>query len=155
MKQIAGELQNIVDDFSVRVNSIHDSQFSAKPLPDKWSKQEIFGHLIDSAHNNLRRFICSQYESAPPKITYDQDFWVQANHYHNVRREDIIVLWRLINMRICDVLKHMSEVNFTKECDTGKNNIQLHSLQWLAEDYIKHMKHHLNQILPGSFDIEH
>jgi hypothetical protein len=28
-------------------------------------------------------------------------------------------------------------------------------LQWFAEDYVKHLKHHLNQILPASFNISY
>jgi hypothetical protein len=32
-------------------------------------------------------------------------------------------------------------------CDTGKEKQELRSLKWLAEDYIKHLLHHLHHIL--------
>jgi hypothetical protein len=38
-------------------------------------------------------------------------------------------------------------------CDTGKTEKQLYTVQWLAIDYVKHMKHHINQIISGSFDV--
>ena len=76
MQIIIQELRHLVDEFSQKINALPDSELYAKPIPTKWSKIEILGHLVDSAQNNLRRFICGQYESIPPLIVYDQDFWV-------------------------------------------------------------------------------
>lgn len=153
MKNVIQELNQLVTEYAAKFTAINDSEFSNKPLPHKWSKKEVVGHLIDSAQNNLRRFIVAQYDSQPPKIVYDQDFWVTANGYQGMKKDEVIALWKLINERICTVLTSMPESNYTKESNTGKHEVQLHSLQWLAEDYVKHMKHHLNQVIPGSFDI--
>ncbi|MFZ6010273.1 MAG: DinB family protein [Bacteroidota bacterium] len=153
MELVISELRQIVESYSNKIGNITDVDFSAKPLPHKWSKKEVLGHLIDSAQNNLRRFICGQYEPAPPKIVYDQDFWVIANGYKEINKQDVITYWKLINFQICSVLRNMPAGNYAKVCDTGKTSTNLHSLQWLAEDYVKHLKHHLNQIIPGSFDI--
>lgn len=153
VKQVALELREIVTSFSTAFTTLPEEDFSAKPLPEKWSKKEIVGHLVDSAQNNLRRFIVGQYEGAPPHIVYDQDFWVKANSYQNMQSLDVIVLWTLVNFRICGVLETMPETNYSKQCNTGKGAEQLYTLEWLAEDYVKHMKHHLNQIIPGSFDV--
>jgi hypothetical protein len=153
MQKIAAELHQIIDDFTTRFSTIRDEDFAVKPQPNKWSKKEVLGHLIDSAHNNLRRFITGQYEPSPPHIIYDQDFWVNTNSYNSSKKEDVIVLWRLMNERICTVLETMPEKNHSKLCNTGKDSEQLHSLHFLAEDYVKHLKHHINQIISGSFDI--
>jgi hypothetical protein len=149
MKNITNELREIVNTWTEKASHLPDVEFSAKPHADKWSKKEVVGHLIDSAQNNLRRFICGQYEQSPPKITYQQDFWVDANRYQDMTKEEVIELWRLINLRICAVLDSMPEANYGRQCDTGA----LHSLEWLAGDYVKHMKHHLNQIISGSYDV--
>jgi hypothetical protein len=149
MKNITQELREIVTDFTKKITGIGEQDFSAKPLPHKWSKKEVLGHLIDSAQNNLRRFICGQYESEPPIITYQQDFWVMSNQYQSMHKQDVIDLWRLLNLRICSVLENMPRENYSKEINTGS----LHTLQWVAEDYVKHLKHHLNQIISGSFDV--
>ena len=153
MKNTAEELRRIVETFSSTIIGIAEKEFSAKPLPHKWSRKEVLGHLIDSAHNNLRRFICAQYEKTPPKITYDQDFWVVANGYQKMEKDDVIKMWKLINQRVAETLANMPAENHSRLCDTGKDTQNLHPLKWLAEDYVQHMKHHLNQILPGSFDI--
>jgi hypothetical protein len=153
MKSTVSELLKITNDYSLKISAIAEQGFSAKPMPNKWSKKEVLGHLIDSAHNNLRRFICGQYEATPPKIVYDQDFWVSANNYQHADSKEVIATWKSINHRIGTVLETMPASSYAKECNTGKDSVSLHTLEWLAKDYVKHLKHHLNQIIPNSFDI--
>ena len=142
-----------MDEFASKLESMDDEEFSNKPNPKKWSKKEVIGHLIDSGQNNLRRFIVCQYESKPPKIVYDQDFWVSANNYQSYHSSDVIALWKLVNEQIIHVLSRMIETNYAKTCDTSKADVQLRTLDWLASDYVMHLKHHLNQVFKGSFDI--
>jgi hypothetical protein len=153
MNQNIADLLSIVEQYANRFERIDDTEFSAKPSSDKWSKKEVLGHLIDSAQNNLRRFIVAQYESTPPKITYEQDFWVTANGYQHMDKQDVIQLWKLINQRIAAIWKHMDPKNYNRQADTGKADTEFHTLAWLAADYNKHMKHHINQIIPASFDV--
>lgn len=151
MQIIIHELLEVVQEFSRKMEAIPDEKFKKSPFPKKWSKIEVLGHLIDSAQNNLRRFICGQYESPPVLISYDQEFWVAANQYSKANKEDMIQLWALLNNRIAAVLLAMPDVNRQKTCPTTTGMVQ--SIEWFAADYVKHLKHHLNQILPGSFDV--
>jgi DinB superfamily len=151
MKNLTTELQTIITTFSQRITEIPETDFSAKPTPTKWSRKEVLGHLIDSAENNLRRFICGQYETPPPKIKYEQNFWVSVNQYQTTPSKDVIENWRLINLKICRVLQQMPPENYSKTCDFADGKFL--TLEWLAIDYVKHLKHHLNQIIPKSFDI--
>jgi hypothetical protein len=153
MNQNIADLLSIIELYSNRFEQISGNDFSAKPNPVKWSKQEVLGHLVDSAHNNLRRFIVTQYETSPPKITYDQDFWVSANDYQSMPKADLIQLWKLLNYRIAAVWKNLNTDQQLKQADTGKNEVSLRTIAWLAADYNKHMKHHINQIIPDSFDV--
>ncbi len=155
MQETIHELKEIIEKFSADFSGHDASDMQAKPLADKWSKKEVIGHLIDSAHTNLRRFIVGQYENKYP-IRYDQDFWVKANNYQNTPVDDIILLWKAINQRICTVLQNMPAENYRKEVNTGKEETpEMHSLQWLAADYVKHLKHHINQVIPGSFHVSY
>lgn len=137
----------IVKNFAAKFNAMTEDELSFRPAPGKWSRKEVLGHLIDSAQNNLRRFIVGQYEEAPSRIVYEQDFWVRCNDYQNMPKNDIIRLWELMNGRIAVVLGNMPEDKYEKHALTS----EWHTLRWLAEDYVKHMKHHLNQIIAGSF----
>src|SRR6187402_545773 len=111
METIIKELEEIVSDFSSRIKSINKTDLSAKPNANKWSKKEVVGHLIDSAQNNLRRFIVGQYEHEP-HIVYDQDFWVNSNGYQNLPDNDVVKLWELVNGQIISTLKQMPVENY-------------------------------------------
>ncbi|MEJ0057576.1 MAG: DinB family protein [Bacteroidota bacterium] len=153
MKEIVDELQQIVEAYSKKIKGISEDEFSRKPLPNKWSRKEVLGHLIDSGQNNLRRFTCAQYETKPSKIAYDQDFWVKAGNYQNQPSADVIEFWIAINRQICATLRAMPKENYSKVSNVGKLEVKLLSIEFLADDYVRHLKHHLNQIIPGSFDI--
>lgn len=153
MDQTIQELRSVINDFAAKFGSMSDAQFSERRAPGKWSRKEVLGHLIDSAHNNLRRFITGQYESNPPHIIYEQDFWVAANAYHTAAPADLVSLWKLMNERILAVLAQMPPQHYQKPCNTGRKDPDIHTIEWLAADYVKHLKHHINQIIPGSFNI--
>ena len=113
-----------------------------KPFENKWSKQEILGHLCDSAMNNLRRFVVTQYEQNN-LIVYNQDAWVVLHDYQSENYQNIISLWKLLNEQIIRVIRKIPQEKLNNTCKTPEE----HSIIWLIEDYIKHLNHHLNQIL--------
>ena len=90
-----------------------------------------------------------QYETELTKIVYDQNFWVEANAYQTMNKEDVIELWKLLNCRIVTVLENMPESNYQKQALAS----QPLTLEFLAADYVRHLKHHINQVIPNSFDI--
>ena len=139
MKEIADQLQRLIDGYLPQLNAIAESNFNHKPRPEKWSKKEIIGHLIDSAHNNIRRFIVAQYENNPT-IVYRQDDWVKLNNYQDCDKNDIISLWFLLNKQLCNILRSITDENSKLTCRSE----QEHTLRWLAEDYITHLKHHIH-----------
>jgi hypothetical protein len=87
----------------------------------------------------------------PPKIVYEQNLWVALNDYQQATSEEVISLWVLLNKRIVAVLEKMPASAYGRLADTGNT----HTLQFLAEDYVKHLKHHINQVVPGAFDIRY
>ena len=146
MKTIVEKLSKIITDYTGQLNSVSEETFILHSVPGKWSRKEELGHLIDSAHSNLRRFVVAQYE-VNPKIVYNQDFWNHACNYQHQSSQQLITLWQLLNQQIAEVLHSMPETNYKRTCDTGKGTTELHSLEWLADDYVKHLLHHLHHIL--------
>ena len=142
MTTAINELQIIIKTYTPLLETISDSDYSKKPLPHKWSKKEILGHLIDSAQNNIRRFIVGQYENEP-QIIYQQDEWVRICHYQEYPVQDLIELWQLLNRHICIILGHSTAENQNRTVFTGEP----HTIAWLAADYNKHLLHHLHQVL--------
>jgi hypothetical protein len=125
--------------------TISEKEWTFKPAPEKWSKKEILGHLIDSAQNNLRRFIVSQHEP-DDKIYYHQDEWVRYQNYQSADIGELQQLWLLINKQFVRTVRNIPAAALKNTCDTGKKAIELHTLEFLVEDYHAHMLHHLKQI---------
>jgi hypothetical protein len=142
MQTTSSQLLTAIIEYLPELNALTDEESSIKPLPNKWSKKELIGHLVDSAQNNIRRFIVAQYEESPV-IIYKQDNWVSINNYQSYSLKDLIQLWYLLNKQICSILDNSSEDFLQRTCRIES----LQTIEWLAKDYIKHMQHHLHQIL--------
>lgn len=113
--------------------------------PEKWSKKEILGHLIDSARYNLQRFNEIPLAKETYKITsYPQAELVQQNDYQGVDLQELICLLQLMNKQICHSIEQISDEQLSIEIEAyGEKR----NLEWLIDDYVIHLKHHLDQIL--------
>jgi hypothetical protein len=142
MQQIAAELAALIHKYSDRLYGLKEEEVSIKPSPAKWSKKEILGHLIDSAQSNIRRFIVAQYEEQP-FIKYNQDAWVSITGYQQHEFKSIVDLWKLLNLHIVRILSNLSPEMAQRKCMTN----EVHTVEFLAIDYIKHLRHHIHQVL--------
>lgn len=142
MKAIATELATIISNYLPELKKLTAKELAYKPLPSKWSKKEIIGHLIDSAQNNIRRFIVAQYEESPT-IVYNQDKWVSINNYQESDTSELIDLWYLLNKQAVFILMNTPHDLAKRYCNTSS----AFTIEWLATDYIKHLRHHLHQVL--------
>ncbi|MGI9650040.1 DinB family protein [Chryseobacterium sp. RLHN22] len=138
-------LKNIVNEELQRFENISEEAWSAKISPEKWSKKEILGHLCDSALSNIRRFVITQYKENE-NIVYDQNFWVKAQNYQNVPTSDIINLWKFLNLQIVNVVENIPDEALQRTCDMTKNEPQVFTLEFIINDYISHLQHHLKAI---------
>lgn len=144
MQATIEHLEKIIKNYYRRLESIPEEEYAAKPRPDKWSKKEILGHLVDSAQNNIRRFIVTQYEELP-HIGYEQNKWVALNGYQDHPSGDLVVLWRLLNRQMCRILSGIGPDAAQRKCIMANKNA--YTIEWMAADYCNHLLHHLHQIL--------
>ena len=143
MEPTIQNLEKIIRTYSKRLAAVPEVVYAEKPRPDKWSKKEILGHLVDSAQNNIRRFIVAQYEDTPD-ILYSQDEWVDCSNYPGYAVADLVTLWTLLNRHMVMILRRMSPEAAQRKCRMGG---EPQSLEWVAADYCNHLLHHLHQIL--------
>ena len=80
------------------------------------------------------------------KLTYEQDEWVRAARYQQADIRNLIDLWEQLNLQIIRVLESYPTNRLQAKCDNSKTTVCLHTVEWLAQDYVDHMNHHLNQI---------
>ncbi|WP_308005178.1 DinB family protein [uncultured Chryseobacterium sp.] len=138
-------LKNIVEEELLKFEEINEEDWAYKISPEKWSKKEILGHLCDSALSNIRRFVITQYKENE-NIVYDQDFWVKAQNYQNISTSDIITLWKILNLQIVHVVENIPDEDLQRTCDMTKTEPQIFTLEFIINDYISHLQHHLKAI---------
>lgn len=139
------ELRALVDSAYPKFSEISEDQWRYKPSPGKWSKIEILGHLVDSALNNLQRFTEINFSEKPYRVrSYDQDKLVAVNHYQHQPVAEVIELWVALNKQISYIMSKQNHqaLKYAVKLPQG----QLKDLNWLMEDYMVHLKHHLKQL---------
>lgn len=137
-------LEYLCDIIPQLLREIDETAFSFKTSPNKWSKKEIIGHLIDSATNNHQRFIRGQFEETPT-IVYDQNKWNEFSYYNLIDKEQIINFWSIYNKQLIELLQHIPSENLQRECITNEG--KKYTLNFLVNDYVKHLEHHLRYVV--------
>ena len=118
---------------------------SFKASPDKWSRKEILGHLIDSAANNHQRFVRGGYNAAADFPPYSQNDWVRIQKYHESEWKDLIALWSAYNLHLCHVIERLPEEALSAPCNIGKEEPV--TLAFVIKDYLRHLQHHMEVLL--------
>jgi hypothetical protein len=135
--------------------SVPEDVNARRPGPGKWSAKEIVGHLIDSASNNLQRFVRARWQEDLIFLPYDQDAWVTAQEYQNAPWSDLVTLWASHNRHLARVMAGVPEAVRMKR--HRKHNLddlawravpadQPATLDYFMADYVAHLHHHLRQI---------
>ena len=141
MNTFLAEFEDIIHDFTRQIMELDEEDFNRKLGPDKWSKKEILGHLVDSAFVNYGRFIRAQFKENP-KIYYDQVAYCASAGYQHAETVKLCNLWRSVNEQLLFLFQQIIANKLTlRTCND-------HSLEFLMLDYVMHLKHHRNQILP-------
>lgn len=148
MKETALRLQSLLEKGLEYLHTTEEEILRKKISPEKWSKKEILGHLIDSGINNLQRFIEIQYEAKPYLVRrYKQDELVRANNYQEADTLELIDFWKSVNVRIEKVILLQTDQTLAYPLVLG--NGESVDLAFLIRDYVAHLEHHLKQILDG------
>jgi DinB superfamily len=137
------ELRAAVGSFAPRLDALSDRS-ALRPAPGKWSAREIIGHLVDSATNNYERFVRAQIEDHFTPTGYNQEDWVRIGRYQDANWNDLVTLWRTFNLQIARVMEATPEAALSRRLTDSKGV----TLRELMVDYVRHLTHHLAQILP-------
>ena len=143
-KKIPDGIRKTVEDFVERYKYLEEGKASQKPQPDKWSRKEILGHLIDSAANNHQRFVRAQYSKDTNFLPYEQNEWVNIQNYNSRTWKDLLLLWTDYNFHIAHIINHMSTECLNILCKIGSGEPV--TIGYVAMDYLGHIQHHLRQM---------
>jgi hypothetical protein len=157
---IAADLRSAIDEGVALFAGAHEDLTARRPSPGKWSAREVIGHLIDSACNNHRRFIINQGNVDRLIVDgYEQNAWVERNRYAETPGADLVETWAVYNRHIARVLHAIPDAVLNRPLGPLANYefpymssrrtppaTDYATLGYLAEDYVAHIRHHLDQI---------
>jgi len=101
--------------------------------------------LIDSASNNHQRFVRMQLADNLKLFKYAQEDWVKVQHYQSTDWASLIELWRVYNLHLARVIAQVRPETLGHTCTLSDSEPV--TLQFLMEDYLTHMDHHLKDLL--------
>lgn len=138
------EQRELITNAYAKLQQIDESVAGAKPMPGKWSKKEILGHLCDSCINNYYRFMHLQHSVDTFVLTqYRQDEWVSIRDYQADTWSNILNQWYALHQALLIILENSLARNAHKPVIIDGVT---HDYQFLADDYFVHLQHHLDQI---------
>ena len=148
------ELKKVVDRLQEHINTVPskflkypEAELRRKPAPNKWSKKELLGHLIDSATNNHHRFIKAQFQGDPFILEpYEQDEWNRIQRYNEVDTKFLVEFWKMYNLYIIQLIINFPEEKLQIKCKSTDDREAAENILLLIIDYVDHMDHHLKQI---------
>lgn len=141
----ARDLRAEVETALPRLRGLSEEQAAAPRGDGKWVRKEILGHLIDSAANNQQRFVRGRFTDPFVWPGYDQNAWVSAHGYRERPWTELVDLWAASNEQIAAAMRSVPPERLATSCVIG--NDPPVTLEWLMHDYVRHMRHHLAQIL--------
>src|SRR6266550_2794666 len=157
MSEYVADLRGAIEEFTPLLEQMSDEATRKRPQPGKWCPREIIGHLIDSASNNHQRFVRAQFQDDLVFPGYAQDAWVSAQKYREAPWSELLELWRSFNLHIARVMEAIPEEQRLR----ARLHHNLDELAWkpipldapatldyFMADYVAHLRHHLNQIIP-------
>jgi len=142
--QIAAALDETTDASRASLLAISDESAGRPERPDQWSKKEILGHLIDSVSNNHQRFVRLQHDELLVMPSYQQNDWVRTQNYAARDWRELVELWAAYNRHLTHVIRH---VDARAAGHIWRSPGRDYRLEFLIEDYLRHLRHHLAQIL--------
>jgi DinB superfamily len=137
-------LARIISEASARLGAITGDHAKVRSSADAWSRKEELGHLIDSAWNNYVRIIRAQLEDSPALPEYAQNGWVALQGYQERDWNEVVGLWAAVNRHLLHAARAIPAASLLRTCTVGPSEPL--TIQFLLDDYLDHMLHHLEHI---------
>ena len=102
--------------------------------------------MIDSAANNRARFINAALAGQYAGPSYDGDGWVDLGGYAGMEWSEVVSLWAALNRALATVVERIPAERLSAPCRIGDDAPV--TLEFVIEDYLLHMRHHLDHIVP-------
>ena len=150
-EKVCGSTREEVEVAASRLRAVPDGPGTAapnRPAGVGWSQREELGHLIDSAVNNHLWIVRAAIEGEYAGPSYDQDAWIAAHGYRESPWPGLVDAWHGHNRVLVRLVEGIPDERLSAPCRF--DGAALVTLGLLIDDYVLHMRHHLDQIVRRS-----
>lgn len=144
MKELSEKLSRAIEFAEPILQKVTEAESRKPALKGGWSRKQVIGHLIDSASNNHQRFVRASLQGSLEFPGYDQDGCVRVQAVQDAPWPLLVALWKNYNLYLAHVIAHLPPSQLKAQCRIGDHEPA--TLQFIAEDYLTHLLHHLRQI---------
>jgi len=137
-------LRDLVQRVPGRLQGLSKDTVESKPTPSTWSPKEELGHLLDSAANNHQRIVRAQFEDNPAMPGYEQNRWVAVHAYQRRDWKELIDLWQALNRQLLAAAEAVPDSAWSRTLTIAGSEPL--TLQFVFDDYVDHMLHHLQHL---------
>ena len=137
-------LRDLLERVPARLQRLSPDIVASKPTPSDWSPKEEFGHLLDSAANNHQLIVRAQLEDNPAMPGYEQNRWVAIHAYHQRDWRELIELWQALNRQLLAAAEAAPDSAWSRTLTIAGSEPL--TLEFVFDDYVVHMLHHLRHI---------
>lgn len=143
--ELSLELAQVIEREVPNLRKLTDEIAAIPRGPGKWSPKEELGHLVDSAANNHMRFVRCALEPEFRGHGYAQEAWVQLHGYQRMPWSTIVDFWFQYNSLLAVLVENIPDDRLERLCFIGEHPAV--TLKFLIEDYIVHMRYHIDLLL--------
>lgn len=145
-RDLGERLRKTIEEEGPKLRAIVETQAATRlGTGEGWSRKQELGHLIDSAANNRVRFMVAALDGNYAGPTYDGRGWVELGGYSDTLWIDLVELWTRLNEALALAIERIPDERLQAKCSINKGSPV--SLEFLIDDYVLHMQHHLDHIL--------
>ena len=143
------KIVSLIDLWQVKLLSLSPDVITERTNSQNRNIKQILGHLIDSASNNTHRIVHLQYQNSPlhfPNYATEgnNDRWIAIQNYKSEDWEDLVHLWKYINLHLVHVIKNINVEKLANHWIASTENYI--SLEKMVLSYLDHFELHLNEI---------
>jgi hypothetical protein len=146
---VTREIATLIEEWESKLSELSSDVITERKNSQNRNIKQILGHLIDSASNNIHRYVHFQYRESPLEFPNyasegNNDRWIAIQQYQAEDWEKMIRLWIYINYHLIHVIRHINPEKLDNVWIAAPGRHI--SLKDMVTEYLRHLKLHLAEI---------
>jgi uncharacterized damage-inducible protein DinB len=142
------DFQNVIEALMVQkevvinlYKNLPEDQKMYQYAPDKWTPQQILGHITDTERIFGYRALCIARGEKQALLGFDENEYMDASHFNEQSFESLLEQYRLVRESSIALFSSFSEEVASRMGNANGHAVSARALVWMIAG---HERHHLN-----------